>query len=407
MEKTIESAEVPSSRWDAYAQAIVWIKIDGTEIAISAGPLGRCIGRFPDEDGRTIHIITAFNPGGRARETDENDRAQQALESELRGLGLLCWAAEGGDATRTWVEPSVAVIGLADNTALEIGRRFGQDAIFAWSPSHWRILACSSTRERASGWTVTDPHPGPTRVSRPTPVPALMPHAEAALPAEPVTNAIPPPERRPRSSGERLKADLQGDLTIITSAVTGDNLTAMPRARAVAGAANRIALARARTYGEARKTMWSDWIDDKTEPRIFDYYSDHYAARHPEADLDELSADQAWKLIMPSDDEPFDFSHPAFNADDESSKNWNATLHVDTDDWMPAEIAHRYGIPDRGWSLNDDYEFAECLYPTERRDEIEQELRDLGFTVVRDDALINAYWYGAEYAGSERESSQG
>jgi hypothetical protein len=107
-----------------------------------------------------------------------------------------------------------------------------------------------------------------------------------------------------------------------------------------------------------------------------------------------------WELITPSDDEPFDISHPAFNTDYESSKNWEA--HVDTDDWMPAEIAHRYGVPDCGWSLNDDYEFAEYLYPTEQRDEIEQALRDLGFHIVHNDALINAYWYGAEDAGPER-----
>lgn len=55
-----------------------------------------------------------------------------------------------------------------------------------------------------------------------------------------------------------------------------------------------------------------------------------------------------------------------------------------------------------------------CLYQTtemryrevRQRDEIEEALRELGFTIVHDDVLINAYWYGAEYAGgSERESS--
>jgi hypothetical protein len=378
---------------------MVWVEVDGEEIAVSAGPLGRCVGRFPAEDGRTVHVITAFNPGGRARRADENRRAQRDLESELRALGLLCWPAVGGDAARTWVEPSVAVVGLDDYTAREIGRRFGQDAVFAWSPSYWRILACSSTREHATGWTIAEPHPTPTRL------PESAPPLKASRTAEPVTQAIPHAERRPRRSLERIKADLEGDLMIITSAVTGDNMTAIPRAWTVAGAAARTALTRARTYGQARKTKWADWVDDETNATLFDYYSDLYAARHPEAHLDELDAGTAWKLITPSDDEPFDLRHPAFNSEYEFSQDWNATLHVDTDDWMPAEIAHRYGVPNGGWSLNDDYECAEYLYPTRRREEIEEALRRLGFPIVHDDVLINAYWYGAEYAGSERESS--
>ncbi|SNT57522.1 hypothetical protein SAMN05216276_10676 [Streptosporangium subroseum] len=60
-------------------------------------------------------------------------------------------------------------------------------------------------------------------------------------------------------------------------------------------------------------------------------------------------------------------------------------LHLATDEWMPAEIAERFGTPDNGCGL--DYFPAEYLYPLEKQDEIEQALRDLGFTVVRDHLL--------------------
>ncbi|WP_449065912.1 hypothetical protein [Planomonospora algeriensis] len=55
-------------------------------------------------------------------------------------------------------------------------------------------------------------------------------------------------------------------------------------------------------------------------------------------------------------------------------------LHLVTDEWMPMEIAERFGVPDNGFGL--DYWPAEYLYPIERQEEIEQALRDLGFTVV-------------------------
>ncbi|MFI7632383.1 hypothetical protein [Microbispora rosea] len=58
-------------------------------------------------------------------------------------------------------------------------------------------------------------------------------------------------------------------------------------------------------------------------------------------------------------------------------------LHLATDEWMPVEIAERFGVPDGGWGI--DYWPAEYVYPINRQDEIEQALRDLGFTVIRGD----------------------
>ncbi|MCO5967506.1 DUF3293 domain-containing protein [Actinoallomurus soli] len=353
---------------------------------ISPAALGRCVGRFPDEDGRTVHIITAVAPGREARQAVENEHARRALESELRALDLHCWPAMTGDSARTPTKPSVAVVGLDDDTAREIGRRFGQEAVFAWSPSYWRILACSGARERATGWTIADR----------TSVAASVPEdSDSAATSTSV-------EQRPRCTAEEAKASLGGDLTIITSDITGRNLTAIPRAWAHAGAAARIALTRARTYGQVRATRWAGWIDEPSHT-LFDYYSSLYSARHPETDLDEFSEEEAWGLITPSDEEPFDLDHPAFNPEVEGlNTSWEARPHLDTDEWMPAEIAQKYGIPDSpGWCLNGEYEPAKYLYPTARRDEIEQTLRDLGFTVVHDDALIDAYWNGTEYPDPE------
>jgi hypothetical protein len=56
-------------------------------------------------------------------------------------------------------------------------------------------------------------------------------------------------------------------------------------------------------------------------------------------------------------------------------------LHLVTDEWMPTEIAERFGVGDDDWGT--DYWAAEYLYPTEKQEDIEQALRDLGFTVTR------------------------
>jgi hypothetical protein len=78
------------------------------------------------------------------------------LVNEIRSRALTWWCAEGGDACGTHREESVAVVGLSDAAARELGRRFGQDAIFAWTPDAWRVLACDSEASAVSGWVACE-----------------------------------------------------------------------------------------------------------------------------------------------------------------------------------------------------------------------------------------------------------
>ncbi|MFE1286882.1 DUF3293 domain-containing protein [Streptomyces sp. NPDC058751] len=50
----------------------------------------------------------------------------------------------GGDARGSHTEESVAVVSMSEDAARELGRRFGQDAIFTWTPDAWRLSACGS-----------------------------------------------------------------------------------------------------------------------------------------------------------------------------------------------------------------------------------------------------------------------
>ncbi|TWV56868.1 hypothetical protein FRZ03_03245 [Streptomyces misionensis] len=61
----------------------------------------------------------------------------------------------GGDLGGTHREESVAVTGLDDAAAREPGRRFGQDAVFAWTPGAWRVLACDTDAMSVSGWAAS------------------------------------------------------------------------------------------------------------------------------------------------------------------------------------------------------------------------------------------------------------
>ncbi|MEN3539537.1 hypothetical protein AAH991_30805 [Microbispora sp. ZYX-F-249] len=51
------------------------------------------------------------------------------------------------------VEAAVVVAGLDDRAARPLGRRYGRDAVFAWTPDTWRLLSCRDTRSAAFGWT--------------------------------------------------------------------------------------------------------------------------------------------------------------------------------------------------------------------------------------------------------------
>ncbi|MFJ8269338.1 DUF3293 domain-containing protein [Streptomyces sp. NPDC094154] len=155
--------------WDLYREAVVHIRFQDRTVRVEPRPWGTVEGLFPEPaDSATVHVITAWNPRGRTEPLDTNTRAQGLLLDEISLRGLAWWFAEGGDAGGTHREESVAVVGLGDTAARELGHRFGQDAIFAWTPDAWRVLACDSDAVALSGWAVLDrPEEGRTSSPRP------------------------------------------------------------------------------------------------------------------------------------------------------------------------------------------------------------------------------------------------
>jgi hypothetical protein len=82
------------------------------------------------EGAREWAYVTACNPGSRPLSHRENVRRQEALEREVSGRGLVFLRGEGvGDDGQWPPEPSLLILGIARDQAVDLGGRFGQKAI--------------------------------------------------------------------------------------------------------------------------------------------------------------------------------------------------------------------------------------------------------------------------------------
>jgi hypothetical protein len=175
MRKTTGDREMS---WDDYTRAILRLELPEGEIEVVPGAFGRFTGTFPG-NGRPVHIVTAHNPGGRLSSPDDNAVAQSRLVARVAETALEHYPAAGGDRAWEHVEPSLAVVGLDREQACALGREFGQDAIFEWSPEVLAVLSCTDARAHYTGW-VSSPVMG-TSGTQPSEEHAMV---EDAPPAE-------------------------------------------------------------------------------------------------------------------------------------------------------------------------------------------------------------------------------
>jgi len=98
-----------------------------------------------------LHVVTAIQPDG---DPDSGDSAARlkVLDRELRAAGIRSIRAVGSSLDGGHAEESRAIFGQTDRQARELGRRFGQVAVFAWSGPKWSLLACAADRQTHRGW---------------------------------------------------------------------------------------------------------------------------------------------------------------------------------------------------------------------------------------------------------------
>jgi uncharacterized protein DUF3293 len=146
--------------WVSYARTVVEI-VRPTEgnVVVRSATLG-VVGTWPWPWPGPVHILTAWDPGDERRSERDNRLHQTALEADLRPMADGIWVAVGVDPVSGHREEGVAVAGVSEADAAALGARYRQDALFAWTPVAWTIVACAGGRRLASGWSITHHEPG-------------------------------------------------------------------------------------------------------------------------------------------------------------------------------------------------------------------------------------------------------
>ena len=154
-----------ADRLTAYRTAHVRLGLPGGDVLLvpADGP-----GRFP-LDG-PAHVLTAHNPGPVLLDAGVNADRNARLVADLRARGHVVHPTVAHDAAGGHREEGVLVVGLTDDDARRLGRVWGQDAVFGWTPSAWTVLPCAAGRPLAGGWRL-DVAPG-----------SLAPHAVDSSP---------------------------------------------------------------------------------------------------------------------------------------------------------------------------------------------------------------------------------
>lgn len=93
-----------------------------------------------------LHVITAWDPPNVPRTSSENDRANELLRSEIELKGLKVLNARGSDPRSSYFEDSWAVVGLDEDEAILLGRKFEQAAIFRITRNRQTVLGCDEER---------------------------------------------------------------------------------------------------------------------------------------------------------------------------------------------------------------------------------------------------------------------
>ena len=97
-------------------------------------------------------IVTAYNPDGVNVDNAANVAANEELVATIRDAALSYSPMAGGSGDGSHVEPGFLV--LCDlETALELGRRFNQEAVFWVEAGRLHLVACSGgARVELGAW---------------------------------------------------------------------------------------------------------------------------------------------------------------------------------------------------------------------------------------------------------------
>lgn len=139
---------------DAYLSVQLRLHLPAGLVVIESAESGVAVGDAPSQP---VHIVTAYNPHGRHANETENRRAQRPLLERLDARKASHHPAAGADPAWLHVEPSVAIVGLTRQEAVDLGWRFKQDAIFDWTTDSLTVVSCTDHSTVTLGWRQITP----------------------------------------------------------------------------------------------------------------------------------------------------------------------------------------------------------------------------------------------------------
>ena len=146
--------------WASYERTVVEIAWAGALTVRVRAAAEPDEASWPWPDGRTGARPDRLGSRSGAPGREVNRVRQAALEADLLTLGLPLATAVGVDPVSRRREEGVAVRGAPEAGVLALGARYGQDAVFAWTPAEWAIVACQGGRRLASPWSLEVLQPG-------------------------------------------------------------------------------------------------------------------------------------------------------------------------------------------------------------------------------------------------------
>jgi hypothetical protein len=129
----------PSRFAEIYVSTHVSVQVDGEWL-----PAQLAVSRI----GKSLRVLTAWNPGDHRPTDDENDRANSQLLADLEQVDPNVLPALGADPSSNHFEDSWAASEITDDQAIALGQKYGQVAIFRLDFESQTVLSCDSTWQR-------------------------------------------------------------------------------------------------------------------------------------------------------------------------------------------------------------------------------------------------------------------
>lgn len=103
---------------------------------------------IPGDKPENFWVITAFNPDGQDTDEISNQLADEKLHEELNSLGVGPFRVTGLSPDRTHAEPGWGA-SLDETSAIEIGRKYRQLAVFHFQAGAIWLVDCSDGSREA------------------------------------------------------------------------------------------------------------------------------------------------------------------------------------------------------------------------------------------------------------------